>query len=195
MNRFSPFATVYKLCDRCNGKHMQTCLYFCQQEGENAGRHCSGYRNWLHLQPPVRSIMTPPRVHRVLKAQEQIGWHLFMKRRRPPPKNESSMDVPSFLSGLIKTMWTCMSTFWTEHITPPTKSRNTKQKSGSCTTVVTKFLPVIAPNTLFMPMSNTISAPPQDLKLRRISNTTKNRSTPASKKQQRTKPHPASSNS
>jgi hypothetical protein len=143
MNRFSPFATVYKLCDRCNGKHMQTCLYFCQQEGENAGRHCSGYPNWLHLQPPVRSIMTPPRVHRVLKAQEQIGWHLFMKRRRPPPKNESSMDVPSF---------------------PPTKSRNTKQKSGSCTTVVTKFLPVIAPNTLFMPMSNTISAPPQDLK-------------------------------
>jgi hypothetical protein len=107
-------------------------------------RHCNVYHasmsftsvivqaihGWLANAAVLRTTVTLERSHPIIAAQSKISWDAFRKgfiskrwRRflaselsRQPPNSTNKMNIPVFLSTMIKIIWKNMSEFWHAHL-------------------------------------------------------------------------------
>jgi hypothetical protein len=107
-------------------------------------RHCNVYdaprsftsiivqvlRDWLDNTPVLQNTETLERSHPIIAAQSKIGWDAFLKgfiskrwRRflaselaRQPTTRATKMNIPVFLSTMIKIIWKNMSELWHAHL-------------------------------------------------------------------------------
>jgi hypothetical protein len=87
-------------------------------------------RDCLANEPVLRTTNTLERSHPIIAAQLKIGWDAFLKgfitkrwRRflaselsRQPPNCTRKMNIPVFLSTLLKIIWKKMSELWHAHL-------------------------------------------------------------------------------
>jgi hypothetical protein len=88
-------------------------------------------RDWLDAKPVLRTIITPNSMHSAIAAQDKIGWFPLIKGylsqawtkylqytvdNSGPTSPTRKLDIPAFLSGLVKIMWQSQSDFWHAHL-------------------------------------------------------------------------------
>jgi len=108
-------------------------LTYCKQKKTPHNFHATiviALEHWVRNIPPLESIHSSAAVHKLIHAQQKIGWTKFLRgflskqwqtyleyefnhnSDAPPPK---TFDYDSFFSGLIKVMWRQQTNFWKEH--------------------------------------------------------------------------------
>jgi hypothetical protein len=119
-------------------------VQFRQKLPNAVQRHCNVYHaprsftsiivqalhDWLANEPVLCTTATLERSDPVIAAQSTIGWDAFTKgfiskrwRRfltselsRQPPASTNKMNIPVFLSTMVKILWKNMSEFWHAHL-------------------------------------------------------------------------------
>ena len=112
------FAAVLHFCNKNHAPKAFTTLFL------------KAIKDFLQDKSPLQGTPQTNVVNDLIHSQEQIGWHLFMRGflstlwerflqaqilRQLPTDKRLTMEPAAFITGLIKTLWTSMSTLWTNH--------------------------------------------------------------------------------
>jgi hypothetical protein len=113
--------------------HFAAVLHFCKKNHAPKAfttLFLQAIKDFLNVKSPLQSTPQTSAINALIHSQQQIGWHLFMHGflstlwerylqaqilRQLPTDKRLSMEPAAFITGLIKTLWTSMSTLWTNH--------------------------------------------------------------------------------
>ena len=83
--------------------------------------------DWTHNRDPLLSTPVPQSAHGCIRSQTQIGWWHFLLGFQSTSwqnllvttsrRSAQAVEPSAIMSGLLKTMWTSLSEFWTAHLT------------------------------------------------------------------------------